>query len=136
MSHSIKSLKKDKCVSLTLEGEIPLIEIMAARYVVSGLLAKWRWNKAVVKIADLHSTLTTLEVIDFASDLSSDLPRDARVALVVRLEQERNAKIIERVARGGGVLLAYFFDMEEAKAWLTGTTQDGQIHDRPDGRRL
>ena len=126
MSYSINPLKEDKCVSLTYEGDLSPVEIMAARYEATGLLAVKRWNKVVVNLARLQCRLTILELIDFASDLSTDLPRSARVALVVRLEQADRAKLVERVARTEGVLLAYFFDVEQATAWVNGT----KLHER------
>lgn len=128
MSHSIEPVKENKCLFLTLEGEMPFIEIMTARYAATGLLASKLWDKVVVKIADLHLKLTTMELIDLASDLSSDLPTGARVALVVRPEQEPDAKLVERVARSEGVRLTCFFDMEKAKAWVGDATKDEQIH--------
>ena len=126
MSYSINLIKEHKCVSLTYEGDMSPVEIMAARYEATGQLAVKRWNKVVMNLTRLQCNLTTLELIDLASELSLDLPRSARVALVVRLEQASQAKLVERVARTEGVLLAYFFDVEQATAWVNGTKFHGR----------
>ena len=45
MSCLIQSLKRDKCVFLTYEGEMPPIEIVAFRYGATGLLSALHWNR-------------------------------------------------------------------------------------------
>lgn len=120
MACSINPVKEDQCVFVTYEGEMPPVEIMAARYEANGLLARKRWNKIVVNITDLKSRLTAPELFELAKGLSSDLPRSARVALVVHPEQTKHAKLMESVARNEGVLLNYFFAAEEATTWVKG----------------
>jgi hypothetical protein len=120
MSCVINPVEEDQCVFVTYNGETPTIELMADRYEANGLLAKKRWNKIVVDISGLLSDPTTMELIGLASDLSSDLPMSARVALVIRSEQAGDAKLIERVARIEGVFIKYFLDAETAKAWVIG----------------
>jgi hypothetical protein len=120
MSCFINPVEEDQCVFVTCEGEIAAIEIMAARYEAIGLVAKKRWNRMVVDITCLRRQLTTMELISLASDLSSDLPPSARVALVVRQDQFTTAKLIEGVARIEGVFLTYFSDAEQAIAWVSG----------------
>jgi hypothetical protein len=124
MSYFINPVKENQCVFVTYEGELTRAEIMAARYESNALLPVKRWNRIVVNIAELRSTPTTLELIDLASDLSSDLPRSTRIALVVRPDQVTHAKLAERVARIEGMLLTYFFDAEEATAWVKGKNFD------------
>jgi len=120
MSYFINPVKEDQCVFVSYEGEMTRVEIMAARYAANELLSMKRWNKIVVNIAGLRSTPMTLELIDLASDLSSDLPPGTRIALVVRSDQVERAKLVERVARIEDVLLTYFFDVEEATIWAKG----------------
>jgi hypothetical protein len=118
MSYFINPVKEDQCVFVTYEGKMTLVDFMAARYEANELLSVKRWNRMAVNISELRSTPTTLELIDLASDLSSDLPRSTRIALVVRPDQVTHAKLAERVARIEGMLLTYFFDEEEATAWV------------------
>ncbi len=114
----INPVKEDQCVFVTYQGEMTLGEIMAARYEANELLSMKRWNRIVVNIAGLRSTPTTLELIDLASDLSSDLPPSIRIALVVRPDQLKDAKLVENVARIEGVLLAHFLDPDMAALWV------------------
>jgi hypothetical protein len=118
MSCLINPVKKDQCVFVTHEGKMTRVEIMAARYEANELLSQNRWNRMVVDIAELRSTPMTLELIDLASDLSSDLPPSTRVALVVRPDQVEDAKLVERVARIEGVFLSYFLDPDKAALWV------------------
>jgi hypothetical protein len=111
-------VKKEQCVFVTYEGKMTLGEIMAARYEANELLSVKRWNRIVVNIAELQSTPMTLELIDLASDLSSDLPPGTRIALVVRPDQVKDAKLVESVARIEGVFLAYFLDPDKATLWV------------------
>lgn len=118
MSHFINPVKEDKCVFLTYEGEMTLVELMAARREANELLSVKRWNRMVMNIAALRFTPMTLELIDLACDLSSDLPPNTRIALVVRSDQVKDAKLVERVAQIERVFLAYFLDADKAALWV------------------
>jgi hypothetical protein len=118
MSCSINPVKADQCVFVTYEGKLTRVEMMAARYEANELLSKKRWNRIVVNSAGLQSTPMTWELIDLASDLSSDLPPSTRIALVVRPDQLKDAKLVENVARIEGVLLAHFLDPDMAALWV------------------
>lgn len=120
MSYFINPVKEDECVFLTLESDLSLIEIIATRYEASALLARKRWNRIVVDITELQSLLAAQELSELAKGLSEDLPRNARIALVIRPVQEGHAKLIESAARNEGVLLNYFFAAEEATTWVKG----------------
>ncbi len=122
MSYFINPVEEDQCVFVTYDGKMTVVEFMAARYEANELLSVRRWNRMVVNIAELRSTPMTLELIDLASDLSSDLPPGTRIALVVRSDQVKDAKLAERIARIEGVLMTYFFDAEEATTWVKGIT--------------
>jgi len=136
MSYFINPVKEDECVFLTYEGDLSLIEIIATRYEANALLASKRWNRIVVDITELQSLLTAQEIFEVTKGLSEDLPRNARIALVVRPEQEGQAKVIESAARNEGVLLAFFFDAEQATSWVKVSTLYEQSHLRPASRHL
>lgn len=133
MSYFINPVKKDQCVFVTYEGKMTLVDFMAARYEANELLSVKRWNRMAVNISELRSTLTTMELIDLASGLSSDLPRSTRIALVVRSDQVTHAKLAERVARIEGMLLTHFFDAEEATAWVKGKNFQQRMKPQPAG---
>ena len=117
MPYFINPVKADQCVFVTYEGKLTRVEIMAARYEANELLSMKGWNRIVVDFTELTSVPTALDLIDLASDLSSDLPRSTRIALVVRPDQVKDAKLVESIARIEGVFLTYFFEIEEATIW-------------------
>ena len=131
MSYFINPVEEEQCVFLTYEGEMPPAEAVAVRYEATGALAARHWNRIVVDVTELRSIPTALDLFKFAESLSSDLPQSARVALVVRLEQARHAKLVETVARNDGVFLTFFFDVEKAAAWVKGVKPYERIQRRP-----
>ncbi len=114
----INSVKQDECVFLTYEGEMPLVEIIAARYEAHSLLEKRHWNRIIVDISQLRSTLTDRALFELASGLSLDLPQSVRVALVTNPEQVGHAKFFENIARNDGVFMTLFSDEDQATAWV------------------
>lgn len=117
MSYHINSVEEDQCVFLTYEGEMPALEVVAVRYEAAGLLSAKHWNRMVVDITALRS-LSALELFVFARGLSSDLPRNVSVALVVRPEQATYANFIENLAQNDGVFVAFFSNVQDAIAWV------------------
>jgi len=103
---------------VTYEGKMTLVEFMEARNKADKLMSVKGWNRMVVNIAELRSMPMTLELIDLASDLSSDLPPSTRIALVVRPDQIKDAKLVERVAQIERVFLTCFLDPDEAALWV------------------
>jgi len=135
MSCFINPVEEDQCVFLTYEGEMPPIEVMAARYEATGLLATKHWNRIVVNITKLRS-FTELELFVFAKGLSSDVPQSARVAFVIRPEQVRQAKFIEKVAQNDGAFLTLFCDVEEAATWVKEMKPHKRTQRRPADNHL
>jgi hypothetical protein len=101
--------------------------MFSTRFAANKYLVMKHWNRIVVDIRNLQPMPTTMEVISLASDLSSDLPRSARIALVVSPEQAEYGKLVERVARIEGVNLHIFFEIADAKEWANETAHAGQI---------
>jgi hypothetical protein len=97
---------------------MPAVEVSAARYEADAVLDQHRWHRLVVDVTRLQSVPTIPELFDFASGLSSNISRTRRVALVVRPEQERNARLVQKVARRGRVFLTYFLDPHKAALWM------------------
>ena len=122
MSYFINPVREDQCVFLSYEGAMPAVELAAARYEADAVLDQRRWHRLVVDVTQLQSVPTVPELLDFASGLSSSLSRSRRVALVVRPEQERQARIVEKVARRGRVFLTYFLDPDKAALWVKEST--------------
>ena len=118
MAYFIRPIEEERCVSLSYKGETPPREIVAARCEAHGLLNARRWNRVSVDVTQLRSVPTALQLIDFAKGFAGQIPPHARVALVVRPEQVRQANFVEKVARKDGVFLSYFIDSGKATLWM------------------
>ena len=127
MSCLVNSVKEDQCLLVTYKGNSPFHEMLSTRYASNRYLAIKHWNRIVVDIRNLQPMPTTMEVIELASDLSSDLPRSARIALVINPEQAEYGKLVERVARIEGMNVHIFYEIVSATAWAKDTANDGQI---------
>jgi hypothetical protein len=99
--------------------------MLSTRFAANKYLVVKHWNRIIVDIRNLQLMPTTMEVIALASDLSSDLPRSARIALVVRPDQVKDAKLVERIARIEAVFLANFLNPDEAALWVKQSTGNG-----------
>lgn len=124
MSFLARPVEKDQCLFVIYRGKSLIDEMMSARSATNRYLVSRHWNKIIVDITALQPMPTTMEVINLASDLSSDLPPNTRIALVVNAEQAEHAKLAGRVAQIEGVRLNCFFDMREANAWVKGAGQE------------
>jgi hypothetical protein len=130
MSYFINPHEADHCVFLSCQGEVPPVELSAARYEVNGELDQRHWNRMIVDVSQLQPFPTAAQLINHAKAMASDVPRGARVALVVRPEQVRPARFVEKVARGLGVFLTYFLEPDKATDWVKRTTPVRQIFGR------
>jgi hypothetical protein len=120
MSYFINPVEEEKCVFLTYEGEMSLVEAMAAQQEVGELLAVKQWSRIVVDVTAVGSAPKALELFALGGELAQSVPRSVRIALVVRPDQARHARLIETVARNGGAFLTFFIDAEMAEAWVRG----------------
>lgn len=120
MSYSIKPVEEQECVYLTYEGELVLSERAAAGREIGDLLAAKRWHRMLVDVTATRTVLKAGELFDVGRALSRNLPRGARIALVVRPDQAKRAQLVETVARHGGTFLAFFVDAEKAVNWVEG----------------
>ena len=123
MAYFINPVEAERCVFLSYEGEMPPCELAAARYEAQGLLKTRSWFRMVVDITQMQSVPTPPQLYDFAKGLAVQVPRDARVALVVRPEQVKRASLVEKVAREDGVFLPYF--SQSGKGEALGETNQG-----------
>lgn len=127
MSCLVNPIKEDQCLFVTYKGNAPFHEMFSTRNASNRYLVMKHWNRIVVDIRNLQPMPTTIEVIALASDLSSELPRSTRIALVISPEQAEYGRLVERVARIERVNLHVFFEIANAKAWAKETAFDGQM---------
>lgn len=128
MSYFINPAEEERCVFLTYEGEITADEAAAARSEVNAVLVAKQWNRIVVDVTEWRSVPTALELFEAARKLSSSFAVKTRIALVVRPDQAKHARLIEKVARNDSVFLTYFLDPEKAMAWVMGTLPRHDAH--------
>ena len=118
MPYFIKPIEEERCVWLSYDGEMPPRDIAAARYEAHGVLNARRWSRMMVDLTRLRFVPTSAQLFDFAKGFAGQVPPDARVAVLVRPEQVRDASLVEKVARKVGVFLSWFVDSEKAALWM------------------
>ena len=121
MSYFINPVEEAKCVFLTHEGQMSLSETTTVQQEIAGLLAARRWNRVMVDVTAMESVPKAAEVFALGESLPRTLPRSARVALVVRPDQAKHARLLEQVARRRGAFLTFFVDAGKAEVWLRAT---------------
>ena len=117
MSYFLNPVGEDRCVFLSYEGEMPAVELSAARRKANGVLGQQHWNRMLIDVTQLQSIPTPAQLFDHTKAISPEVPSGARVALLVRPDQVQSARLVERIARSEGVFLAYFLDPDKARAW-------------------
>lgn len=120
MSYFINLVEAKKCVFLTYEGDMSVVEATAALEEIAELLVARRWKRVVVDVTTMQSVPKAAELFASGRALSQGSPLSARIGLVVRLDQAKHVRLIEMVARNGRVFLTYFTDAEKAEAWVQG----------------
>jgi hypothetical protein len=121
MSYFINPVGEDRCLFLAHEGQMPATELLAARRETDAIMDQREWRRLVVDVTQLRSLPRTSEIISFASGLSSTVSRARRVALLVRPDQEHQARLFQKLARRGRVFLTYFLDPGKAIDWVKQT---------------
>ena len=119
MSYFINPVDDAACVFLTHEGELSLAEAETACQEAARLLAEKRWTRMLVDVGAVRSIPKGLELMALGEAMAQTLPRNAQLALVVRTQQTKHARLLEQVARKGGVFVTFFIDAEKAEQWLS-----------------
>jgi hypothetical protein len=120
MPYFINPAQEDNCVFLTCEGDMTLAEITTAWREVQGVLAKKGWKRVLMDVTALRTTPKTEELFDLAKTIWLGFPQCGRMALVVRWEQSKIAKLLETLVRSVGMYLTIFVREETAEAWILG----------------
>lgn len=118
MSYVINPVEDDRCVFVSYAGVMPSVELSTARREANGVLSQQRWNRILVDVTHLQSLPSPALLFDHTKAIAGEVPRGARVALLVRPDQVHSARLVERIARSDGVFLAYFLDPDKARAWV------------------
>jgi hypothetical protein len=118
MAYFINPVEDDRCVLVSYAGEMPSVELSAARREATGVMGERHWNRLLIDVTQMQSVPTPAQLFDLTKAISAEVPRGARVALLIRPEQVHSARLVERIARSDGVFLAYFLDSDKAMAWV------------------
>lgn len=129
MPYFIIPYEKERCVFLTCDGYMPLTEATAAWQEAHSWLATRRWRRALVDVTALRTAPEMGQLFDLAKLVWRDFPQGGRIALVVRWDQSRFAKLLETLVRSVGMYLTVFVNGEQAEAWILGESRDK--HQRP-----
>jgi hypothetical protein len=97
---------------------MPATELCAARSDANRVLVERHWNRLILDVSRMRSAPKARELFELAKGLSSTLSQPTRVALVVRREQEPQARLLQKAARTRRVFLAYFLKPEGAVSWI------------------
>jgi hypothetical protein len=116
----------DRCAFLTCEGNYSLDEVTTAWREVQKVLAEREWERALVDFTALRTSPDTDGLFDLAKLFWRDFPPGGRIALVVRWDQSRLAKLLESLVWNFGLYLTAFVSEEQAEAWVLEGTQDEQ----------
>jgi hypothetical protein len=130
MSYILIPDEKHGCVLVTCEGNVTLAEAATAWREVQSLTAGMRWKRVLVDATALRTKLDTEELFDLAKLLSRDFPQGGRMALVVRWDQSRIAKLLEMLVRSVGMYLTVFLSEEQAEAWMWEETRTQQQEEK------
>ena len=105
-------------VFLVCEDDMTLAEITTAWREVQDTLAGMRKKRVLVDVTALKSGLDIKELFDLAKILWRDFPESGRIALVIRWDQARFAKLLEMLVRTVGLYLTAFVSGQQAEAWI------------------
>lgn len=112
----------DNCVFLTCECDMSPTKMTAAWQEVQALLSETRRKRVLVDITAMRTSPAPAELFDLAKLFWQDFPTGGRMALVIRWEQSRFAKMLEVLVRSVGVYLTVFVSEEQAEAWIAENT--------------
>lgn len=121
MSYFLNPVEEQACVFLTCEGVLPEVQTTAVRKALCAMLAWKQWGRLVVDLTAMQSAPPE-ELCAMGKSLLQDVPKRARVAVIVRRDQTVCARLLEKVARHVGVFLTFFVDVEKAEAWVQNDT--------------
>ena len=109
---------------LTCSGDMTLVEMKTAWWGIHHLLAEFGWKRILVDATAMTSEAEIGEAFDLAKLFWRDFPQGGRIALVVRWDQSRLAKLLEMLVRTLGMWLTVFVSEEQAEAWVLEGTPD------------
>lgn len=124
MPYLVTSDRGNRCVLLTCSGDMTLVEMKTAWWGIHHLLAEFGWKRILVDATAMTSEAEIGEAFDLAKLFCHNFPQSGRIALMVRWDQSKSAKLLETLVRSVGVYLTVFVSEEAAKAWIADYSSD------------
>lgn len=103
-------------------GEVTMDDVEVIRREIFELVAREKLSRVLVDVREQSNDFSITELFNMTVDhavAQTPFPKP-RVCLVVRRDQEDNARFIENVGLNRGLPIKCFIDKEAALAWLQG----------------
>lgn len=108
-----------KCAHLVYSGSIDFKERNQAKDEVFALCFKEGFHRSLIDLRDSDIQMSKSDVINFAESFKdTTLPDNYRVAGVITPENQSD-NLIDIIVNMDGINIKYFFNIEDAKNWLT-----------------
>jgi hypothetical protein len=126
MTYTVIPNQKEEFVFLACTGDMTLDEMTTACRKVQLVLAELGWKRILVDVTALQTGPDPAELFDLAKLFWREFPQVGRIALVVRWDQSRLAKLLETLVRSVGTCLTVFVSEEMAEAWILENSKEPQ----------
>ncbi|HUA66858.1 MAG TPA: STAS/SEC14 domain-containing protein [Alphaproteobacteria bacterium] len=123
MSFTLSPNSTVQCVFLNCEGQMTPAEITTACRQTLASLAAIESKGVLADVTALQTIPETEQLFDLAKFIWSHFRQITRIAIVVRWDQSRVAKLLELLVRTVGVNLTVFVSRDHAMAWMLGNFQ-------------
>jgi hypothetical protein len=124
MPYLVTPDRGNRRVLLTCSGDMTLVEMKTAWWGIHHLLAEFGWKRILVDATAMTSEADIGEPFDLAKLFCHNFPQSGRIALIVRWDQSKSAKLLETLVRSVGVYLTVFVSEKPAKAWIADYSSD------------
>ena len=119
MPHSLTTDNEFKFAHLVYSGSIDFKERNQAKDEVFALCFKEGFHRSLIDLRDSDIQMSKSDVIKFAESFKdTTLPDNYRVAAVITPENQSD-NLIDIIVNMDGINIKYFFNIEDAKNWLT-----------------
>lgn len=122
MPYRIEIVKKPGYILVDQHGQVDLDDVKVIRNEIFDLVKAEGLTKIVVDVRNQTNDYSVAEMFNMTVDhAASQTPfPKPRVCLMVRPDQEDNARFIENVGVNRGMPIKYFTDQEAGLKWLMG----------------
>lgn len=117
MSYTVE-LHDDHYIAVLHEGAFSGRELFAARREFSELAKSSGVRRVLADVARVIGNISTFDTYEFSSSHHEYLPADIKIAVLIKNDQENDARFAEDVATNRGINIKMFTDKNDALRWL------------------